>query len=76
MYTFHNITSKHKQNVDSNEEIVRNFRYYDDRCYLSFGFTYIKLDNEQLYKCFIWLNVLAVDSLISNKLKRYLEFNE
>ncbi|KAL4132622.1 hypothetical protein QTP88_009744 [Uroleucon formosanum] len=76
MEKFLNIKSTTKRlNEDNNkEENKRKFRKYDDN-YLDFGFTYIKMDNEERPKCVICLKVLAADSMIPNKLKRHFETN-
>ncbi|XP_060872696.1 zinc finger BED domain-containing protein 5-like [Metopolophium dirhodum] len=76
MEKFLNIKSTTKRlNEDNNkEENKRKFRKYDDS-YLDFGFTYIKIDNEERPKCVICLKVLAADSMIPNKLKRHFETN-
>jgi len=61
MDKFLNIESIRKQNEDiGKDKNIRKFRKYDNN-YLDFGFTYIKIDNEERPKCVICLKALAVN---------------
>lgn len=75
MEKFFNIKSRQKQDEDnSKDENKRKLRKYNNN-YLDFGFIYIKINNEERLMYIICLKVLAADSMVPNKLKRYLGTN-
>lgn len=58
--------------ISNIEKKKLKFRKYDDS-YLNFGFTITIVENIEHPQCVICLKVMAVESMLPNKMKRHLE---
>lgn len=73
MDKFLNRPKRDNPEFDSSNTVRKSKHRKYDESYMDYGFTYTVVGNEERPQCVICFKVMAVGSMLSNKMKRHLE---